>query len=375
MRVSPLFAAVIAVPSTAVTNLFLSIVSSAQQSGLFGLSPGALVGELPVPIARDILTILVDGGVNLVGNCTNSSNTPLVQFWLFRNPNPGNYIVINSINDIDILKSTIILIHGWGGNGDIGYIHVIKEAYLVRYPDCNIISVDYSVYANGTYQNAYCYAPSVAAVVAQFICNLTSAGINPADLHVVGHSLGAQVAGMAGDNTQKQCNALIGRVTGLDPAGPGYQTINNTGRITKDSGNFVDIIHTNQAQCGYIGDCGDVDFYPNCGYYQPHCLESVIGTVTISTNISHVPLSLVSCSHQRSCYLFAVSINYNNFFSRSCLDCITAECLYEPSVAPIFTSSSTYMGESCRSKPLDSEYLLYTSGTYPYYLGPPGPLN
>lgn len=269
--------------------LLFFLVWSSGQCDLFGLSPGALVGELPAPIVQDILTILVYGVVNATGNCADSSNTSLVQFWLFTNSNRENYTVINSTSEIDTSKRTIILIHGWGGNGDINYIHVIKEAYLNRYNDSNIISVDYSVYADGNYQTAYCYAPGVAEVVAQFICNLTNEGIDPDGLHVVGHSLGAQVAGMAGHDTQRKCNVTIGRVTGLDPAGPLYQGLNNTKRITKDSGNFTDIIHTNQGQYGYIGDCGDVDFYPNCGYYQPNCLQNTLGNIT---SILNSPLSL-----------------------------------------------------------------------------------
>ncbi|KAJ8026295.1 Pancreatic triacylglycerol lipase [Holothuria leucospilota] len=63
-----------------------------------------------------------------------------------------------------------------------------------------------------------------------------------ARMHLIGHSLGAHVAGYAGENV----NGQYGRITGLDPAGPGYRpfSFEKGCLLEKSDAAFVDIIHT-----------------------------------------------------------------------------------------------------------------------------------
>ena len=56
----------------------------------------------------------------------------------------------------------------------------------------------------------------VASYLAQFINSLVELGADPRSIHIVGHSLGAHLAGFAG----RLLRPRVGRITALDPAGP-----------------------------------------------------------------------------------------------------------------------------------------------------------
>jgi len=113
--------------------------------------------------------------------------------------------------------------------------------------------------------------------------------IKAANLHLLGHSLGAHIMGRAGRVYAATAGQSVGRITGLDPAGPGFvdspnmpaiPTLNSQ-RLTAQSASFVDVIHTNGAlqpsvvsldpHCGDLHELGSMDFYPSGGSVQPGC--------------------------------------------------------------------------------------------------------
>jgi len=91
------------------------------------------------------------------------------------------------------------------------------------------------------------------------------------DIHVLGHSLGAHVAGYVGNYMRGR----LGRITGLDPAGPAFETPylkDAAERLDSTDADFVDIIHTCAGSLGILRPIGHVDFYPNGGTFrQPGC--------------------------------------------------------------------------------------------------------
>jgi len=105
-------------------------------------------------------------------------------------------------------------------------------------------------------------------------------------VHLIGHSLGAHVVGVMGRTFAALSGKHVARVTGLDPAGPLFVR-NAYGlkkhMIGKDSGTFVDIIHSNgdfdpyafnilhpgsSLHYGDLHALGHADFYPNGGRVQ-----------------------------------------------------------------------------------------------------------
>ncbi|KAL1117628.1 hypothetical protein AAG570_003943 [Ranatra chinensis] len=107
--------------------------------------------------------------------------------------------------------------------------------------------------------------------------------------HLIGFSMGAHVAGTAGSLLAPK----VGRITGLDAGGPGYNPFDLDNWLDKSDAVFVDGIHTCGGYLGYAGRYAHVDFYPNKGEpIQPACA----GKLT--------PV----CSHLESFRMFARTI-------------------------------------------------------------------
>jgi hypothetical protein len=87
----------------------------------------------------------------------------------------------------------------------------------------------------------------------------------PDSIHFVGQSLGVHVAGSAGYNVEQNLGSKIGRVTGLDAAGPFMSLLRYQDRISPDKGTFVDLIHTSVDFFGTPIALGTADFYANGG--------------------------------------------------------------------------------------------------------------
>lgn len=111
---------------------------------------------------------------------------------------------------------------------------------------------------------------------------------------LIGHSLGAHVAGNAGAAITRK----ISRIIGLDPAGPLFSVGVLDDRLDTSDASFVQIIHTNGEILGFDTPIGHVDYFPNGGMSQPGCGLDLAGT----------------CSHSRSYYYLAEAIARGEVF-------------------------------------------------------------
>lgn len=81
-------------------------------------------------------------------------------------------------------------------------------------------------------------------------------------------------------------NVHVSRLTGLDPAYPGFYPPILGQPVSKTDASFVDIIHTDGGGYGAPGKTGHADFWPNGGHAkQPGCLSATVlltdeGTIT-----------------------------------------------------------------------------------------------
>ncbi|XP_063920333.1 pancreatic lipase-related protein 2-like, partial [Zophobas morio] len=147
---------------------------------------------------------------------------------------------------------------------------------------------------NASYSIILSASDSVGEFYSKFLNKIVDYGVDPQNIHLVGHSLGAHVSGFAARVVKK---GKIGRITALDPAKPGFDNIQlvSGGRLKKDDAGFVDVIHTCAGYLGVGDSIGHADFRPNGGSVpQPGCgniFEMVEG-----------------CSHGRSWIYFAESL-------------------------------------------------------------------
>ncbi|KAJ8976338.1 hypothetical protein NQ317_009790, partial [Molorchus minor] len=175
------------------------------------------------------------------------------------------------------------------------------SAYLQR-GDHNIVLMNAQrLEAGPWYLTASKNTRVVGEYTAKFIDYLVSKGLYLPSLHLTGLSLGAQMAGVCGQNVK---SGRIRRITGFDPAGPLFKKWPLSLKLDASDADFVDIIHTDAGLFGYPTQIGHVDFWPNGGISpQPGC--------TILEVKRRSPDSIIEplfCSHWRSYQFYAESV-------------------------------------------------------------------
>ncbi|XP_075224466.1 pancreatic triacylglycerol lipase-like isoform X2 [Lycorma delicatula] len=219
------------------------------------------------------LKLLVDNDTDVLDEKSLFHPEKDVHFWLYTRYNYENYTVLNLGNVSSIKNSnfnfslpTKLLVHGWLSSGSTFFAADLKDAYLNAH-DVNVINVDWPAF--NLYTLARLAVKPVALVVAKFIDFLIKdVKVDESSIHLLGHSLGAHVAGIAGKNLKSKSLPWI---TGFDPALPLF-TDEITSRLDSSDADFVDIIHTSGGFLGIYESIGHVDFYPNGGTpIQPGC--------------------------------------------------------------------------------------------------------
>ncbi|XP_012683807.1 lipoprotein lipase [Clupea harengus] len=238
-------------------------------------------------------------------------------------------------------SKTFLVIHGWTVSGLFeSWVAKLVAALFDREQSANVIVVDWLSTAQNHYVIAAQNTKSVGQDIAHFIDWMEETTNIPLEnLHLIGYSLGAHVAGFAGSHTSNK----VGRITGLDPAGPDFEGVHAHRRLSPDDAHFVDVLHTFTRgslglSIGIQQPVGHVDIYPNGGAFQPGCnlrgaLENIANFGILAMN------DAVKCEHERSIHLFidsllneqeaikAYSCGSSEMFDRGmCLGCQKKRC-------------------------------------------------
>jgi len=229
-----------------------------------------------------------------------SKSYTTVKFYSFPNKaNPKERVEIIMGNVTSLQKSGLVpgtkvtfLIHGFADNVDsfLEPCYVLVPAYLQKNIH-NIICVDWGELSASKIPFPISLAfyimtllknvPKVGLRITEFVMFLKGNNIisGPGMVHLVGTSLGAHVAGVAGLKLRKLTGQSVARISGLDPAGPFLEFVPEAGRIDKTDATFVDVIHTDSTFFGSQLSLGHVDFFANGGRgedQQPGCLIPLI---------------------------------------------------------------------------------------------------
>ncbi|XP_042644843.1 phospholipase A1 member A isoform X3 [Tyto alba] len=195
-----------------------------------------------------------------------------IQFLLFTSSSPscGELILADDgIKNCSFNSSleTKIIIHGFRALGTKpswieGLVHAILHTSQV-----NVIAVDWVYGSTGAYPSAVENVTQLALSISQFISKLLALGISGTSIHIIGVSLGAHVGGLVGHFHGGQ----LGRITGLDPAGPKYTRASPEERLDPGDALFVEAIHTDADNFGIRIPVGHIDYFVNGGKDQPGC--------------------------------------------------------------------------------------------------------
>ncbi|XP_029727440.2 lipase member H isoform X1 [Aedes albopictus] len=232
-----------------------------------------------------------------------------VTFYMYRQKSKGSPIAFKFKNDpsvplkfasnYDAQLPTKVIIHGWRNSVSSPVCQQIKDAYLQR-QDMNVLVVDWGPLAQDTlYFRSASATKDVGRHVGSLIDRMVAErGTRLDSVHIIGHSLGAHTSGFAGRAVN---SGSVSRISGLDPALPGFVDMQPDKLLDPTDARFVDVIHTCSGMLGHNKNLGHVDFWPNGGSVtQPGCnaMEDFTG----------------ACSHGRAYIYFAESVNRRNAF-------------------------------------------------------------
>ncbi|XP_076757152.1 pancreatic triacylglycerol lipase isoform X1 [Xylocopa sonorina] len=217
----------------------------------------------------------------------------------------------------DSTKSLKVIVHGYKGSGsDVGAVS-LAQAFL-DLEEVNVLMLDWTRGAATTYSAAVANTELVGRQLGLVLLDAIDLGTLPENIHIIGFSLGAHVAGCASE-VLKRKNVLLGRITGLDPASPFFR--NNLFReksrkLDATDARLVDVIHTDGSEdfadgFGLLKPLGHIDFFPNGGREQPGCTD-VKNSVVVSHANENMLTREIACSHLRAWSYFLESVRMAN---------------------------------------------------------------
>ncbi|CAO1423839.1 unnamed protein product [Diamesa tonsa] len=265
------------------------------------------------------------------------------------NPNPLNGQFVNNsallgASHFSSARSTRFIIHGFQSDASSDFSSRVQMEYI-RAVSVNIIRVDWGIGANTIdYVTARNRVNAVGILIAQYIdMAARDHGLDLRTVTLVGHGLGAHIAGIAGKSVRnlRRINTIIG----LDPSGPLFSLTAPNTRLARNDAFYVECIHTDNRNFGIGAPIGNVDFFVNGGSNQPGCLTS-------------------TCDHNRVVDLFVESIRSSRLWGRQC---INMNDVQNPSCTGFGTRMSGEPSNAGRN--LDGVFRFNTNSNAPFGQG------
>ncbi|XP_034142876.1 phospholipase A1 member A [Esox lucius] len=235
---------------------------------------------------------------------------------------------LNRNTDFNSSLPTKIIVHGYRALGSKpSWVRELARA-LLQAQDANVVVVDWVYGAPSPHNLVVENYKEVAIQISVLINRLQNHGCKLESFHFIGVSLGAHVSGFVGTLFKGQ----IGRITGLDPAGPMFKGADTYDRLDPSDALFVEAIHTDSDYFGISIPVGHVDFFLNGGMDQPGCARCQ--NLRMLSVLVYFPVyGYVICDHMRALHVYISALNgtcpltgiscssYEDFLEGHCLDC------------------------------------------------------
>lgn len=262
----------------------------------------------------------------------------------------------------DHTKKTVMYFHGYIESPEVESVHVIVDAYQKR-NDHNLIILDWTQLVDGNYLlEAVPNCKKLGHKLGSVILAMINSGLDVDKLHLVGHSLGGQLAGFAGRTVISLSDKKIKlkRISALDPAFPPFYPGVLVAHLSEKDAEFVDVIHTDAWLYGAPVSTGTADFWPNNGKtLQPGCPKRNYKPLTDND----------LCSHRRSWWFWAESVAEG---PNPCFHSIRCKSWSDFKEGKVDRSGQiVHMGIDC-SPDAKGDYYLQTNGSPPYSKGVAG---
>ncbi|XP_077469420.1 inactive pancreatic lipase-related protein 1-like [Stigmatopora argus] len=266
------------------------------------------------------------------------------------------------------LRKTRIIIPGYLQKGDEDWPQKMCKV-MIKFENVNCISVEWKNGVRTHYAQAANNGRVLAAQVASMMTFLMDNYNQMSEkFHIIGHSLGAHVAGEIGSKFTG-----LARITGLDPVEPYFHGTNTAVRLDTSDATFVDVIHTDgkpfNSKLGFgMSDAiGHIDFYPNGGEQMPGCKANK-GHPTDLDAIWQGTKDFDPCNHNRAYQYYQESMvksrgfvgfpctDASSFEAGKCFPCANDKCPLMGHYADRFSSINT----------TQIKYFLTTGSSEPY---------
>ncbi|KAE8589465.1 hypothetical protein XENTR_v10017572, partial [Xenopus tropicalis] len=242
------------------------------------------------------------------------------RYFLVTRENPDYFQEIISHSSVSTSnfkpnRKTRFIIHGFVNTAERGWQMEMCQVML-EVEDVNCFCIDWRGGSFTLYTQAANNIRVVGAELASFIGYLSkNYDYSPSMIHIIGHSLGAHVAGEAGKRVPG-----IARISGLDPAGPLFQNTPPEVRLDPTDADFVDAIHTDTSPLipkiglGMAQSVGHLDFFPNGGQTMPGCGSNIITRLLDIEELWGGADNYLACNHLRSYKYYTESIRTPDAF-------------------------------------------------------------
>ncbi|XP_061714816.1 lipase member I-like [Cydia pomonella] len=254
---------------------------------------------------------------------------------------------------IDFRRKTILYCPGYLEHTTLPVGRLLMLQYKrLRY---NVLILEYVDFTSNIFPVVPRVMRPVGKHIAGMLANLTSVGLDPKKLELLGLSLGGVSMTFVAKNFQEITGRNISKLTALDPTGPCVRHLGPKDRLDPSDADFVLHVATNIGGYGIGTPVGHISVYVNGGEYQPGALPSYL-----CDNL---------CSHMQAFYIWlSVMENPGKFIMMQCDSLPQARNHNCFERKPMVTNTLDLYTD--RSKP--GIYYLATSSKYPYYLGKTG---